>query len=183
MKTVELVSDMRNLSRTFQKAGRTVCLVPTMGALHEGHLSLLRLAKKQYDIAVLSIFVNPAQFGPKEDFDRYPRPFEQDCKMAEKNGCDVVFHPSSTDMYPEGYSTYVTVEKVSECAGRQNQAGHFKGVATVVLKLFNIVGPQAAVFGQKDGQQCVVLKRMVKDLHVPVKLIFGETVREQTGLQ
>jgi pantoate--beta-alanine ligase len=182
MKVVAGISDMKNLSCTFEKAGRTVGLVPTMGALHKGHLSLLSLAKKHCDIAVMSLFVNPAQFGPHEDFERYPRRFEDDCRLAEEAGCDALFCPSRQDMYPKDFSTHLEVEKLSDMLEGASRPGHFRGVATVVLKLFNIVAPHVAVFGQKDGQQCIVIKRMVKDLHVPVKLLFGATVREPDGL-
>ena len=182
MKIVTSPAEMKTLSLTFQKAGKKVGLVPTMGALHAGHVSLLKTAQQLCDVVVMSIFVNPAQFGPSEDFARYPRPFDEDCKKAEENWCDVVFAPSEKGMYPEGYSTYVNVEKITDGLCGANRPGHFRGVATVVLKLINIVMPHIAVFGQKDGQQCLVIKRMIADLNVPVKLVIAQTVRETDGL-
>ena len=182
MKIVTSPSEMKTLSLTFQKAGKRVGLVPTMGALHAGHLSLLKTAQQLCDVSVMSIFVNPAQFGPSEDLAKYPRPFAEDCRKAEENWCDVVFAPSEAGMYPAGYSTHVNVEKVTDRLCGANRPGHFRGVATVVLKLINIVMPQVAVFGQKDGQQCIVIRRMVADLNVPVKLVIAPTVRETDGL-
>jgi pantoate--beta-alanine ligase len=182
MKIVTNPGEMKTLSLTLQKAGKKVGLVPTMGALHAGHMSLLKTAQHLCDVTVMSIFVNPAQFGPAEDFSKYPRPFGEDCKKAEENWCDVVFAPSEKDMYPDGYSTYVDVEKITDRLCGASRPGHFRGVTTVVLKLVNIVMPQVAVFGQKDGQQCLVIKRMVADLNVPVKLVIAPTVREADGL-
>jgi len=182
MKIVSSVSEMKNLSLTFQRAGRRIALVPTMGALHEGHLSLLKTAKRRCDTAVMSIFVNPTQFGPREDFANYPRPFEEDCARAEKAGCDVVFAPVKEEMYPEGSATVVTVEQLSDQLCGASRPGHFKGVATVVLKFFNIVSPHTAVFGLKDALQCILLKRMALDLNLSVELVFAATVRETDGL-
>ena len=182
MKIVSTISDMKNLSLTFQKAGRKVALVPTMGALHEGHLSLVKLAKRRCNTVVMSIFVNPTQFGPSEDFTKYPRPFEEDCAKAETAGCDVVFSPEKSEMYPEESATFITVERLSNQLCGASRPGHFKGVATVVLKFFNIVSPHVAVFGMKDALQCIIIKRMADDLNVPVELIFAPTVREPDGL-
>jgi pantoate--beta-alanine ligase len=182
MKIVTSPAEMKILSLTFQKAGKKVGLVPTMGALHAGHVSLLKTAQQLCDIVVMSIFVNPTQFGPAEDFKKYPRPFDEDCKKAEENWCDVVFAPSEEGMYPAGYSTYVNVEKTTDRLCGANRPGHFRGVTTVVLKFINIVMPHIAVFGQKDGQQCIVIKRMIADLNVPVKLVIAPTVRESDGL-
>jgi pantoate--beta-alanine ligase len=182
MKIVTTTSEMKSLSLTYRKAGRTVALVPTMGALHAGHISLVALAKKQCSTVVMSIFVNPTQFGPHEDFAQYPRPFEEDCQKAEAGGCDIVFTPSKSEMYPEGSSTFIQVEGLSEQLCGASRPGHFRGVATVVLKFFNIVSPKAAVFGQKDAMQCIILKRMVTDLHCPVELVFAQTMREADGL-
>jgi len=182
MKIVMNPFEMKNLSITYGKAGRTLSLVPTMGALHDGHVSLITTAREHCDIVVTSIFVNPIQFGPSEDFARYPRPFDKDCAAAEGAGCDVVFAPEAKDMYPAGYSTFVDVENITQYLCGANRPGHFKGVATVVLKLFNVVSPQVAVFGQKDAQQCLVIRRMVRDLNCSVGLVFAPTVREKDGL-
>jgi pantoate--beta-alanine ligase len=159
-----------------------VGFVPTMGALHEGHLSLVHASKKRCDLTVASIFVNPLQFGPKEDFANYPRTLERDRSLLEQAGVDVLFSPAETDLYAADASTYVVEESVSQPLCGQFRPGHFRGVATVVLKLFNLVQPHYAFFGQKDAQQCSVLERMVRDLDLPVTLILGETVREPDGL-
>jgi len=173
---------MTNLSLTAQKSGRRVALVPTMGALHEGHLSLLKIASRHCDFMVMSVFVNPTQFGPKEDFSKYPRPFHNDCALAELAGCDCVFAPKPEEMYPENYNTYVSVENITGALCGASRPAHFKGVTTVVLKLFNIVSPQIAVFGQKDAQQVIVIKRMVQDLNMSLQLITAPIVRENDGL-
>lgn len=173
---------MKNLSLTYQRSGRTVGLVPTMGALHEGHLSLVRKSAEQVDITVTSIFVNPIQFGPKEDLDKYPRSLERDCELAQGAGCDFVFAPTVSDMYPPNFSTFVEVENVTETLCGANRPGHFRGVATVVLKLFSIVNPQVAVFGQKDAQQVVVIRRMIHDLNLSVRMEVGPIIREPDGL-
>ncbi len=160
-------------------------LVPTMGALHEGHVSLMRKARKlagSQGTVVASIFVNPAQFGPGEDFSRSPRTFGRDCKLCEEAGVDAVFHPEVREMYPEGFSTYVDEEKVSLGLCGASRPGHFRGVCTVVLKLFNMIGPDVAVFGEKDYQQAAVIRRMVRDLNVPVRIVTAPTVREADGL-
>jgi len=182
MKIIESCQEMRNLSLTAQKSGRRVALVPTMGALHDGHLSLLKIASQHCDFTVMSLFVNPTQFGPKEDFSKYPRPFERDCELAKAAGCDCIFAPKPSDMYPENYSTYVTVENITDTLCGASRPSHFKGVTTVVLKLFNIVLPQIAVFGQKDAQQVIVIKRMVQDLNMPLQLITAPIIRENDGL-
>jgi pantoate--beta-alanine ligase len=182
MKIVRSIPEMKNLSITFQKAGRKVALVPTMGALHDGHISLVKLARKHCEAVVMSLFVNPSQFGPQEDFSQYPRPFEKDCAMAEAAGCDAVFAPEKSSMYPAGYSTFVTVDRLSERLCGASRPGHFRGVATVVLKFINIVSPQVAVFGQKDALQCIIIKRMAEDLNCPVDLVFAPTVRQPDGL-
>jgi len=182
MKIIETPFEMKNLSLTVQKSGRRVALVPTMGALHEGHLSLLKIASQQCDFLVMSVFVNPTQFGPKEDFSKYPRPFERDCELAEAAGCDCIFAPKPSDMYPENYSTYISVENITNTLCGESRPGHFTGVATVVNKLFNIVTPQIAVFGQKDAQQVIVIKRMVQDLNMSLQLITAPIIREDDGL-
>jgi pantoate--beta-alanine ligase len=165
-------------------SGRLV-LVPTMGALHAGHVSLMgrarKLAGRRGSVAV-SIFVNPAQFGPKEDFSRYPRTFARDRKICAEAGVDVIFHPGVEEIYPDGYSTYVDEEKVSLPLCGKSRPGHFRGVCTVVLKLFNIMGPDVAIFGEKDFQQLAVIRRMVRDLNVGVKIVGAPTVRERDGL-
>lgn len=173
---------MRELSARLGAEGTTLGFVPTMGALHEGHLSLLRLARSQSDISVMSVYVNPTQFGPAEDLETYPRRFEEDCRKAEAEGCDIVFHPSDSEVYPSGFSTYVAVEGATETLCGAVRPGHFRGVTTIVLKLFNIVRPTYAVFGQKDAQQVIVIKRMVADLNVPVRIVVAPTVREPDGL-
>jgi len=162
--------------------GKTVGLVPTMGAFHEGHLSLMRRARAENDIVVTSIFVNPTQFGPKEDYNAYPRDLENDSKMAEKIGVDVIFAPSVKDMYPQGYATFVNVERITEKMCGASRPGHFRGVATVVTKLFNIIPAHKAYFGQKDAQQCVVIKRMSEDLNFDIDIVILPTVRENDGL-
>ena len=156
--------------------------VPTMGALHEGHLSLIRQARATCDITVVSIFVNPLQFGPKEDFSQYPRPFEKDLALLKAEGVDALFAPLTEEFYHSDASTYVVEEKVAEPLCGAFRPGHYRGVATVVLKLFNLIQPQRAFFGQKDVQQCSVIERMVRDLNVPVTVVRGATVREADGL-
>jgi pantoate--beta-alanine ligase len=182
MKIVNNPLEMQRLSYDLRSSGQVIGLVPTMGALHEAHLALLKTAQQHSDISVVSIFVNPKQFGENEDLDTYPRPFKDDCKKAEDNGCDIIFAPSSEAMYRQNYSTYVNVEELTTKLEGKSRLGHFNGVTTVVLKLFNIVQPHIAVFGQKDAQQALVLKRMVKDLNIPVKMIIIPTVREKDGL-
>ena len=182
MKIISSPSEMKNLSLTAQSGGSSVGLVPTMGALHDGHLSLLKLAARHCDFLVMSVFVNPAQFGPAEDFGKYPRRFERDCELAREAGCGCLFAPQPSDMYPENYSTYVSVENITDTLCGASRPGHFRGVATVVLKLFNIVSPQVAVFGQKDAQQVVVIKRMCRDLNMSVRLVTAPIIREENGL-
>ena len=163
--------------------GKTIALVPTMGFLHDGHLSLIRVARGAgASFVVVSIFVNPLQFGPNEDFERYPRDEVRDAEMLEREHVDLLFLPSIDVMYPPDSTTRVSVTGVAEPLEGERRPGHFNGVATVVLKLFNIVGPDVAVFGRKDAQQCAVIDRMVCDLDVPVRLVFGETIREHDGL-
>ena len=163
-------------------ADRPVGFVPTMGALHAGHLSLIDLAKQRAATTIVSIFVNPLQFGPSEDLDRYPRPIEKDIALLEAAGADALFLPGVADIYPAGTSTYVLEEAVSLPLCGATRPGHFRGVATVVLKLFNIVQPDFAVFGQKDAQQCAVVERMVRDLNLPLDIVRGPIVREADGL-
>jgi pantoate--beta-alanine ligase len=156
--------------------------VPTMGALHEGHLSLLDLVRPHCDRLVVSIFVNPTQFGPQEDFKRYPRNLEEDLGLLEKRQADVVFAPESEEIYPKDYATYVEVERLSSVYEGAIRPGHFRGVCTIVAKLFNIVQPDVVAFGQKDAQQVAVLRRMTRDLHFPVEFLVGSTIRESDGL-
>lgn len=161
---------------------RSLGLVPTMGALHEGHLSLVRMARSKCERVVVSIFVNPTQFGPNEDFSRYPRDLEGDLKLLERGGVNLVFVPSVQEMYPEQGVTWITVEGLSDRLCGKSRPGHFRGVATVVAKLFNIVEPDAAFFGQKDAAQVAIIKRMVRDLNMPVAIEVGPIVREEDGL-
>lgn len=165
-----------------QPAANSVGFVPTMGALHAGHRSLVQAARQRCDIVVVSIFVNPTQFGPNEDFSRYPRTLEQDCEMLETEGVDVVFTPNAEAMYPPGASTVVEVEGVSERLDGASRPGHFRGVATVVAKLFHIVQPDLAFFGQKDAAQVAVLRKMVRDLDFPLEIVVCSTMREPDGL-
>jgi pantoate--beta-alanine ligase len=182
MKIVKKIEEMIALSATFRAQGKRVGLVPTMGAFHEGHMTLLRTSQRLCDTSVVSIFVNPTQFGPGEDFEKYPRTFDADCDRAEKNGCDVVFSPTPAAMYPRSFATFIDVEGITKGLCGASRPGHFRGVATVVMKFFNIVSPQIAIFGQKDAQQVVVLKRMVEDLNCPVKINVEPTAREADGL-
>jgi len=182
MRIVTKSEDMQRLSIEYKRQGKTVGLVPTMGYLHEGHTSLINIAHKYADVVVVSIFVNPIQFGPSEDYDRYPRDIERDKEILEKMGVDVMFYPSVDDMYPKGFTTYVEVKGLSDKLCGRYRPGHFRGVTTVVAKLFNIVMPDVAVFGEKDAQQAIIIKRMVRDLNFPVKIIVGPTVREPDGL-
>jgi pantoate--beta-alanine ligase len=182
MLVIEQISAMRAWSEAERSAGRRVVLVPTMGFLHEGHLSLLGEAKKRGDRVVVSIFVNPTQFGPKEDFAGYPRDFERDRALLEKELVDVVFRPTVEDMYPEGSQTYVEVEPLGRLLCGATRAGHFRGVATVVAKLLNIMRPHAAIFGEKDYQQLQLIRRMVRDLDIDVEIVGHPIVREADGL-
>ncbi|EEP61258.1 pantoate--beta-alanine ligase [Sulfurihydrogenibium yellowstonense] len=175
-------SQMQNLMLSLKKQGKKIGFVPTMGYLHEGHLSLIRCSKKENDITVVSIFVNPIQFGVNEDFGRYPRDFERDKSLCEKENVDYIFHPSYEEMYPDGFQTYVEVAELSKGLCGDFRPGHFKGVSTVVAKLFNIVCPDNAYFGKKDFQQLKVIQRMVKDLNFPVNVVGCPVVREQDGL-
>lgn len=166
----------------WRQDGLKVGLVPTMGALHEGHLSLIRAARRQCDRIITSIFVNPTQFGPKEDLNKYPRPFKRDLTLLRDANCDLVFAPPPADMYPAGFDTYVVPGELATILEGKSRPGHFRGVATVCLKLFTICKPHIAYFGQKDFQQTVVLQRMVADLNLDLKLSILPTVRERDGL-
>ncbi|MFA6177096.1 MAG: pantoate--beta-alanine ligase, partial [Phycisphaerae bacterium] len=186
MKIVEKILEVRKLVADAKAVGKTVGLVPTMGALHEGHFSLIRTAKKQTDFVVVSIFVNPTQFGPTEDIDKYPRTLDADAAGCEKSGADVIFAPTPDEIYPQQNlswgNVWVNVEKLDQPLCGKNRPGHFRGVATVCAKLFNIVQPDAAFFGQKDAQQSIIIQRMVADLNMPLKIVICPTVREKDGL-
>lgn len=182
MKIIETVEEMKKFSEEMREKKKTIGFVPTMGYLHEGHLSLVRRARNENDVVVVSIFVNPTQFGPNEDYERYPRDFERDRKLLEKENVDCIFHPSVEEMYPPDFSTYVEETKLSKHLCGRSRPGHFRGVCTVVTKLFNIVKPHRAYFGQKDAQQFRVLRRMVRDLNMDVEMIECPIVREPDGL-
>ena len=182
MQVCETVADMRSAVGSVKTEGLRLGFVPTMGALHEGHLSLVRAAKKTCDAVAVSIFVNPTQFGPNEDFSKYPRTFDRDRELLEKEGADLLFAPSTEEMYPAGEKTYVTVEGLSDKLDGKSRPGHFRGVTTVVSKLFNIIQPDAAFFGQKDAAQVAVIRRMVRDLNMPVAIAVCPIVREPDGL-
>jgi len=182
MKIVKSVSEMQQLADLWRRDGKVIAFVPTMGYLHEGHLALMRAARKEGDVLVISIFVNPIQFGPHEDYERYPRDLERDLRLAESVNVDVVFAPEVKEMYPDGFQTIVDVTELSKPLCGKSRPGHFRGVATVVTKLFNIVKPHVAVFGEKDFQQLVVIRRMVKDLNMDVRIIGHPIVREADGL-
>lgn len=182
MKIIEDIQQMQNISISLSKEGKKIGFVPTMGYLHDGHVSLIKRARQENDIVVVSIFVNPIQFGKNEDFDKYPRDLERDSKICKENGVDYIFYPSYTQMYPEGYRTYVEVEGLSDILCGAFRPGHFRGVTTVVLKLFNIVRPDNAYFGKKDYQQFKIIQQMVKDLNLTVNVVGCPTVREPDGL-
>ncbi|OAQ21001.1 pantoate--beta-alanine ligase [Thermosulfurimonas dismutans] len=182
MELITKVKDMQARSEALRQAGKRIGFVPTMGYFHEGHLALMRKARELSDVVVVSIFVNPTQFGPGEDYERYPRDLERDFKLAEAEGVDLLFAPSAEEMYPVGYQTYVEVTDLSKPLCGASRPGHFRGVATVVLKLFNIVKPHLAVFGEKDYQQLQVIKRMVRDLNLEVEIVPHPIVREPDGL-
>ncbi len=174
--------EARKAVRDLQARGQTVGLVPTMGALHEGHLSLVRAARDRCDAVVVSIFVNPAQFGPAEDLDRYPRRFEEDLDICRREGVGIVFAPDVAAMYPDGFATSVRIERLTAGLCGPHRPGHFEGVTTVVTKLFNILPADEAFFGEKDYQQLVVIKRLVRDLDLPIEIVACPTVREADGL-
>jgi pantoate--beta-alanine ligase len=182
MKICNRIEDMRAACRAVRRQGRTLGFVPTMGALHEGHLSLIRAARHGCDVAAASIFVNPTQFGPAEDLAKYPRCFDRDRDLLEKEKVEILFAPSVEEMYPAGASTWVTVEGLSDKLDGRSRPGHFRGVTTVVAKLFHIVEPDAAFFGQKDAAQVAIIRRLVKDLNLPVKIVACPIVREPDGL-
>jgi pantoate--beta-alanine ligase len=182
MQVIASIFDMQSTAEDLRSKDRLIGLVPTMGALHEGHLSLIRLAKERADTVIVSIFVNPAQFGANEDFASYHRDLPRDVELCEKAGADLVFAPTAEEIYPKGYSTYVTEESISKTLCGISRPSHFRGVTTIVAKLFNIIRPDLAVFGQKDAQQVAVIKKMVNDLHFCVDIVVAPTVREPDGL-
>lgn len=182
MKTYNKINDIKTYLRKKQYMGDTVGFIPTMGCLHEGHLSMIKRAAKENHIVVLSIFVNPKQFGKNEDFEKYPRDFEKDAKLAEQAGADIIFYPDINEMYPETYKTYVEVPNLSNVLCGISRPDHFKGVTTIVTKLLNIVHPDRAYFGQKDAQQAILIRQMVNDLNMDSEIIICPTVREKDGL-
>ncbi len=182
MKIIRSIKQMQRVAREIAAKGQTIGLVPTMGFLHEGHLSLIRKAKKEADIVITSIFVNPAQFAPTEDLDKYPRDEKGDIKRIGSAGSEIVFIPKAADIYPDDFQTWVTVADLTQTLEGESRPTHFRGVTTIVAKLFNITRPDVAVFGMKDYQQAVVLKQMLRDLGFPIKLIIAPTVREKGGL-
>ncbi|MGI6728186.1 MAG: pantoate--beta-alanine ligase [Anaerovoracaceae bacterium] len=182
MKILNTVTEVREYIKEQKKKGLSIGLVPTMGYLHDGHLSLIKKSTEKNDITVISIFVNPTQFSPNEDLDKYPRDFERDSKIAMENGVDVLFYPSVSELYPKNFQTYVTIENLSKHLCGKSRPTHFRGVTTIVSKLFNIVTPDNAYFGQKDAQQYFVLKRMVEDLNFDIHLVMCPIIREKDGL-
>ncbi len=176
------IKQMNLFSQKLRRAGETIGFIPTMGTLHAGHLSLIRKAAQENDFVVVSIFVNPAQFGPREDFKKYPRDLKHDAYLCRREGVDAIFYPQAKEIYPHNYKTYITVKELSAVLCGKSRPGHFQGVATIVTKLFNIVQPDIAYFGQKDAQQAIVIKRMAADLNIPVKIKVMPTLREKDGL-
>jgi pantoate--beta-alanine ligase len=182
MTIVTSVAEMKALARSWARAGKRIGLVPTMGYLHEGHLSLVRESRRRADVTVVSIFVNPTQFGPNEDYKKYPRDLAKDAAYLERGGVDCLFHPEAAEVYPPGYRTYVEVEGLQDRLCGRSRPGHFRGVATVVLKLFEIVRPDLAFFGAKDAQQVLIIGRMAADLDLDVEVVTCPLVREADGL-
>jgi pantoate--beta-alanine ligase len=182
MKICATIAEARAACRDARQSRRLLGLVPTMGALHEGHLSLVRAARAQCDAVAVSIFVNPTQFGPTEDLAKYPRQFDQDCRLLEKEGVEILFAPAVEEIYPQGAVTWVVVEGLSEKLDGRSRPGHFRGVTTIVAKLFHIIEPEVAFFGQKDAAQLAVIRRMVRNLNFPVEIVACPIVRESDGL-
>jgi pantoate--beta-alanine ligase len=182
MKICNTIEEMRASCREARRGGKPLGFVPTMGALHEGHLSLVRTARASCDVVAASIFVNPTQFGPSEDFSKYPRTVERDCELMEKEGVELLFAPTVEEMYPSQATTWIDVEGLSERLDGRSRPGHFRGVSTVVAKLFHIVEPDAAFFGQKDAVQVAIIRRMVRDLNFAVRIVVCPIVREPDGL-
>ena len=182
MEILKTIEEVRERVREQRGKGRRIALVPTMGCLHEGHLSLIDQARKMADVVAVTIYVNPTQFGPSEDFENYPRTLEKDLEMCRQRGVDLVYTPEHTELYPNDYSTYIKEEKLSAGLCGISRPEFFRGVCTIVAKLFIIVMPDVAVFGRKDAQQLAVIRKMARDLHLPVEIVGGPTVREPDGL-
>lgn len=182
MQVFSEINKLKNYLKEEKLKNKTIGLVPTMGYLHEGHLSLVKQSHAENNITIVSIFVNPTQFGPNEDFERYPKDFKRDIELATKYGADIIFAPSAFEMYPEGYKTFVEVEEITDKLCGASRPGHFRGVTTVVTKLFNITQADRAYFGQKDAQQAIVVKQMVKDLNMNISIVVCPTIRDQNGL-
>lgn len=182
MELIESIIAMQKESEELRRRGAIIALVPTMGYFHEGHLSLMRYAKKNADKVITSLYVNPTQFAPNEDFSKYPRDFERDYKLAKDNGTDYLFFPNNEEIYPVGFNTYINIKGITEKFEGKTRPTHFNGVATVVAKLFNITKPHLSVFGQKDYQQTLVIKQLVRDLNFDIKIIVLPTYREHDGL-
>jgi pantoate--beta-alanine ligase len=182
MRVISSIKDMQGMAEELRLGGKRVGVVPTMGFLHDGHLSLIRAAREKCDVVIVTIFVNPTQFGPSEDFERYPRDLEHDRRLAENSGCDILFTPETSEMYPERHLTSVEVEGLSKILEGKSRPTHFRGVTTVVTKLFNITKPHLAVFGQKDAQQAVIIRQMVRDLNFDIEVLLMPIVRESDGL-
>jgi pantoate--beta-alanine ligase len=182
MRIVAAPDEMRRMVNELRSQGKSVGLVPTMGCFHEGHLSLMRAAREECDYVVVSLFVNPTQFGPEEDFEDYPRDLSRDAQMAEEAGVDCIFHPRAEEMYPQPYLTYVNVEDITETLCGADRPGHFQGVTTIVAKLLNVVPAHRAYFGLKDAQQALVIRKMVEDLDFDMEIVVCPTVREEDGL-
>lgn len=182
MKVIKKIKPIQEIADYCRRTGKTIGFVPTMGYLHEGHVALMLAAKDECDIVVTSIYVNPAQFGPDDDFDKYPRDFLKDYYVCKQCGVDYIFAPSTDEMYPKNYKTYISVNDLSDRLEGRHRPGHFTGVATIVLKLFNLVKPHRAYFGQKDAQQVVIIKKMLNDLNINVNLRICDTIREENGL-
>ncbi|MBC8190683.1 MAG: pantoate--beta-alanine ligase [Puniceicoccaceae bacterium] len=182
MQTIQSVNEMQSHAIGLRSSGRLIGLVPTMGSLHEGHLSLIDIAKEKSDKVIVSIFVNPTQFGPSEDYEKYPRVLEEDIEKCRERGADIVFNPSVDEMYPPGFSTFVTEEQISSGLCGVSRPHHFRGVTTVCLKLFNITRPDLVVLGQKDAQQCAVIRKMVTDLNISAEIVIGPTHRDADGM-
>jgi pantoate--beta-alanine ligase len=182
MQTIQSVNEMQSHAIGLRSSGRLIGLVPTMGSLHEGHLSLIDIAKEKSDKVIVSIFVNPTQFGPSEDYEKYPRMLDEDIEKCRERGADIVFNPSVDEMYPSGFSTFVTEEQISSGLCGVSRPHHFRGVTTVCLKLFNITRPDLVVLGQKDAQQCAVIRKMVTDLNISAEIVIGPTHRDADGM-
>jgi len=182
VQVIKKIGDLRVILGEYRKTGKRIGLVPTMGYFHEGHLSLIDAIRERVDIVVVRLFVNPTQFGPNEDLESYPRDFKRDELLALERGADIIFYPDKDEMYPEPFFTYVVTEQLSETLCGKSRPVHFRGVTTIVAKLFNIVQPNVAVFGRKDAQQAIIIQRMVTDLNFPIEIIIAPIVREPDGL-